>query len=71
MGPPFHIGVLFHILGVLIRIEMGIPVGVGPEGMAKNMLGDIYAGDLVLMGGRGMAEQPGVELFIKGRWGRP
>ena len=43
---------------------MGILDGIFPERMAEHMLGDIDAGNLVQMGGSGMAEQPGVERFF-------
>ena len=43
---------------------MGVLQGIVPPLVAEHSLGDGSAGDLVEMGGGGMAEKVGVEAFI-------
>jgi hypothetical protein len=48
--------VLFHINGVLIRVEVGILSGVGAPTMSENVLSDFDTGNTGQMSGGGMSE---------------
>ena len=43
---------------------MGVSQCICPKGVAKDMLGNVDARDLVQMSGGRMTKQPGVEFFI-------
>ncbi len=59
-----HVRVLFHVRGILIRIEMCVFKGVCPAAMTQHVLSDVDAGNPVQVGGGGMPKQPGMQLFI-------
>ena len=54
----------FHVGGIIIRIEVGVFIGVFSKAVTENLLSDGCSGHSVEMGCGGMSKQMGMEVFM-------